>query len=68
MNSVGAGPIETSIYDKTALSPEEARKHVERVKSIASLGHFGTADAVASVVAFLASAEARYVTGSDFAA
>lgn len=67
VNSVGVGPIETLIYDKTALSPEEAQKHVERVKSIVPLGRFGTADEVTSVVAFLASAEARYVTGSDYA-
>lgn len=67
VNSVGVGPIWTSIYDKTDLSPEAAREHVDRVKQIVPLGRFGTVEEVASVVAFLASDEASFVTGSDYA-
>ena len=66
VNSVGVGPIETPIYDKTDLSPEEAQKHIDRVKGTVPLGRFGTVDEVANVVLFLASDAASYVTGSDY--
>lgn len=67
MNSVGVGPIETPIYEKTALSEEEAQQHVDRVRTIVPLGRFGTVDEVAQVVLFLASDAASYVTGADYA-
>ncbi|WP_316862173.1 SDR family oxidoreductase [uncultured Cohaesibacter sp.] len=67
VNSVGVGPIWTSIYEKTQLSEEEAQAHVERVKQIVPMGRFGTVEEVASIVAFLASTEASFVTGADYA-
>lgn len=66
VNSVGVGPIETPIYEKTALSQEEAQQHVDRVRTIVPLGRFGTVDEVAQVVLFLASDAASYVTGADY--
>lgn len=66
VNSVGVGPIETPIYEKTDLSAEEAQQHIDRVKNIVPLGRFGTVDEVASVVLFLASDQGSYVTGSDY--
>ena len=67
VNSVGVGPIETPIYDKTDLSQEAAQAHLDAVKKTVPLGRFGTVEEVTSVVAFLASDEASFVTGSDYA-
>lgn len=67
VNSVGVGPIETPIYDKTDLSPEQAQQHLDRVRRTVPLGRFGTVDEVANVVLFLASDAASYVTGADYA-
>jgi 3-oxoacyl-[acyl-carrier protein] reductase len=56
-NAVAPGFIET---DMTAVLDQAVRDAV--VKQI-PLGHFGQADDIAGAVAFLASAEARYITG-----
>ncbi|MDG0798418.1 SDR family NAD(P)-dependent oxidoreductase [Pectobacterium punjabense] len=67
VNSVSVGPIETPIYEKSGLSEEEKKQHIAAVQRIVPLGRFGTAQDVAYVVSFLASEEASFVTGSDYA-
>jgi NAD(P)-dependent dehydrogenase (short-subunit alcohol dehydrogenase family) len=57
VNAVAPGLIET---DMTAVLSEEIRKNI---LSKIPLGTLGTPDDIASMVAFLASAEARYITG-----
>ena len=58
VNVVAPGPVET---DMTAVLSEDLKaKFVEQVP----LGRFATPDEVASAVAFLASAEAAYITGA----
>ena len=67
VNSISVGPIWTPIYEKTSLSEEEKRAHEESINRMVPLGRFGSVDEVASLVAFVASDEASYVTGADFA-
>ena len=67
VNIVSPGPIETPIYDKTDLSPQEMQAHRDRVTRMVPLHRFGTPEDVAAVVAFLASDEAGFITGADYA-
>lgn len=67
VNSVGPGPIWTPIYDNAGQSEEEKQKHIDNVNKTIPLGRFGQPEEVASVVAFIASNEASYVTGANFA-
>lgn len=66
VNTVAPGPIKTPIYGKTDLSAEDAQKHIEVVKKTVPMGRFGEPEEVASVVAFVASHEASFVSGADF--
>ena len=66
VNAVSPGAIWTPIYEKTALSEDEKKKHIERVTSLIPMGRFGKPEDVAGVVAFLASEEANYVTGAIY--
>lgn len=68
VNAVGVGSIETPIYGKTALSASGIREHMERIARAIPQGHFGQPEDIAAVAAFLASDEARFVTGSVYGA
>ena len=57
MNSVLPGPIRTAAWD--GVSEEDRRRSVAETVA----GRFGTPEEVAAAVAFLASADAAYVTG-----
>ncbi len=65
VNSVAVGPIETQIYEKTELSGDAAQAHKDRVTQLVPLGHFGLPRDIASAVAYLASDDACFITGSD---
>lgn len=67
VNSVAVGPVETSIYDKTELSDDAAQAHKDRVTQLVPLGRFGIPQDIASAVAYLASDDACFITGSDIA-
>ncbi len=61
VNALAPGLIET---DMTSVLPEELRK---QILSKIPLGTLGQPDDIASAVAFLASAEAKYITGQVLA-
>ena len=67
VNAVSPGAIDTPIYSKTGMSPEDLRAFAARLQNQIPLGRFGTADEVAAVVAFLASDDSRYMLGAEVA-
>ncbi|MBT2658378.1 SDR family oxidoreductase [Bacillus sp. ISL-18] len=67
VNAVTVGPIETPIYDKTDLTPEEAKAHHDNVEKMIPLGYFGQPEDVAYPVLFFASDKSRFITGADLA-
>ena len=58
VNVVAPGPVET---DMTASLGE---KRITQIVEAVALGRMATADEIAGVVAFLASADAAYITGA----
>jgi NAD(P)-dependent dehydrogenase (short-subunit alcohol dehydrogenase family) len=62
VNGVAPGPIDTDAYRETADAAMEAF-FVQRT----ALGRIGKPDDVADVVAFLASSDARWITGQVIA-
>jgi len=66
VNAVRPGPIETPIHQRQGLPPEAVEQMIEDIKSRVPMGRLGTAEEVANVAFFLASAESSYVVGSEF--
>lgn len=66
VNAVSPGPIETPIFDKTGMAPEEIEQMAAGIQSQVALGRFGSSEEVANVAAFLASDESSYVQGQEF--
>lgn len=60
VNAIGPGTIATELAKKAVLSSDAAR---DRVLSRTPLGRLGEPDEIASIAAFLASADAAYMTG-----
>ncbi len=60
-NSVHPGPIDTEMIHSAMSDPEVLKRRLQRVP----LGRLGTVDEVVTVVLFLASDDASYVTGSE---
>lgn len=59
VNNVQPGPIDTDMNPKSAPFADISRSHI-------ALGEYGDIEDVASLVAYLASPEARFVTGASF--
>jgi len=67
VNAVSPGPIETPIFAKTGMPAAELDQMASGIVSQVALGRFGQSDEVANVALFLASDEASFVQGQEFA-
>lgn len=66
VNAVSPGPIETPIFGKTGMPPEQLEQMAAGFESQVALGRFGKPEEVANVALFLASDESSYVQGQEF--
>jgi NAD(P)-dependent dehydrogenase (short-subunit alcohol dehydrogenase family) len=65
VNAVSPGPTLTSIYSKAGLPADAASERRAAIASAIPLRRFADPSEVASVVAFLASSDASFVTGEE---
>lgn len=65
VNVVSPGPIETPIFEKTGLPPEQIQEFAASVSQTVPLGRFGKPEEIAKAVIFLASSDSSYVAGVD---
>ena len=67
-NVLSPGPIETPIYSKMGMPEEQLNGFSEGMKAMVPAKRFGTADEMAKVALFLASADSSYIAGADIVA
>ncbi len=65
VNTISPGPIDTPIFGKSGLSPEEIEERKKFFVAGVPLRRIGTAEEVAAAALYLASDAAAYVTGID---
>ncbi|MGH1377023.1 MAG: glucose 1-dehydrogenase [Alphaproteobacteria bacterium] len=65
VNAISPGPIETPIYGKFGLPPEDLEAMGEAITQQVPLSRFGTADEIANAALFLGSSESSYINGID---
>ena len=63
VNAVNPGVIVTDIHKRSGLTDENYEKFLEHSKTTHALGRVGTVQEVASMISFLASGQASFITG-----
>jgi len=65
VNAVAPGPIETPIFDRVGLSKEQADQAIKGFIERVPLKRIGKPEEVAAAVAFLASSDSSFMTGTE---
>lgn len=66
INAVNPGPVETPIFGKTGMPQEQLQGFAAAMQDRIPLKRFGRPEDIAHLVAFLASDEASFITGSEY--
>ena len=66
VNAVNPGPVETPIFGKTRMPEELLNEFASAMQNRIPLKRFGKAEEIANLVAFLASDDASFITGSEY--
>lgn len=66
INSVNPGPVSTPIFGKTGMQEEQINGFAEALQNRIPLKRFGQPEDIANLVAFLASDDASFITGSEY--
>ncbi|MEM6841450.1 MAG: SDR family oxidoreductase [Bacteroidota bacterium] len=66
VNAVNPGPIETPIFSKSGLSEEQIGGFAQAILGKVALSRFGHPEEVANLVSFLASDDAKFITGGEY--
>jgi len=67
VNSVNPGVVVTNLHRRSGMSEENYEAFLERSKTTHPLGRPGTTDEVADLILFLASDQAGWITGANYA-
>lgn len=67
-NVLSPGPIETPIYSKLGMPPEQVKAFGEQMTASVPARRFGSSDEMARVALFLASSDSSYICGADIVA
>jgi NAD(P)-dependent dehydrogenase (short-subunit alcohol dehydrogenase family) len=67
VNSVNPGVVVTNLHRRSGMSEENYEAFLERSKTTHPLGRAGTTDEVADLILFLASDQAGWITGANYA-
>jgi len=65
VNSVSPGPVDNAAFIKLAMSADELEQFKVLLPQRVPLGRLGFEEEIARTIAFLASADASYITGED---
>jgi NAD(P)-dependent dehydrogenase (short-subunit alcohol dehydrogenase family) len=65
VNAVSPGPIETPIFGKMEMSPEQAGEFGEALPNMVPMKRVGQSEEVAKAITFLASDESSYILGTE---
>ncbi|MGH1365390.1 MAG: SDR family oxidoreductase [Calditrichia bacterium] len=66
VNAVNPGPVETPIFGKTGMAEADLSAFAGAIQERIPLKQFGSPEAIAKLVTFLASDDAWFITGSEY--